>query len=334
MLRKLIWFRLLFAIKFASASHFQCLPYPIDSVCILEHISYHSGDLVTFPTGYQQYHIRYPRSRKEYHSNVTIFDETLYEAMHRPLRIEMERVFLTELTLPAKLMMGNFAANHVRSVNVSRKMNYQITYLDLAQNSLTNIDFVSSLVNLEILHLEYNRIGIIPGSTLSPLTKLKYLYLKRNFFAVISWNNLPPSLIHLDYSFCFAEKIEFTNVSLPSLEYLNVQFNSFSTINVTALLRAAPSLKLVYLYNSNINQSRMHEIKAELAANNVTFVENYEREYCYYQEDYKYEDGKCIQVYNVPISIRKAVLLTSVVIVVAVLLMYLTWLVFRHMTVK
>uniref|UniRef100_A0A1W7R878 Putative leucine-rich repeat protein n=1 Tax=Aedes albopictus TaxID=7160 RepID=A0A1W7R878_AEDAL len=331
MLRKLIWFQLLFAIKFASASHFQCLPYPIDSVCILEHISYHSGDLVTFPTGYQQYHIRYPRSRKEYHSNVTIFDETLYEAMHRPLRIEMERVFLTELTLPAELMMGNFAANQVRSVNVSRKMNYQITYLDLAQNSLTNIDFVSSLVNLEILHLEYNRIGIIPGSTLSPLTKLKYLYLIRNFFAVISWNSLPASLIHLDYSFCFAETIEFTNVSLPSLEYLNIQFNSFSTINVTALLRAAPSLKLVYLYNSNINQSRMHEIKAELAANNVTFVENYEREYCYYQEDYKYEDGKCIQVYNVPISIRKAVLLTSVVIGVAVLLMYLTWLVFRHM---
>nr|XP_019549082.2 uncharacterized protein LOC109419298 isoform X2 [Aedes albopictus] len=145
MLLRIVWFQLL-AITLASTYDHQCLPYPIDSVCILDYIFYRPGDLVTFPTGYQEYHIQQPRSLKESGSKVIILDEALYEAMHQPSRVEMEIVQMEGLTLPPTLLLGNFANNLVRSVSISSGKYYRITYLDLESNSLTDIGFVSSLV--------------------------------------------------------------------------------------------------------------------------------------------------------------------------------------------
>nr|XP_029733176.1 uncharacterized protein LOC109426104 isoform X1 [Aedes albopictus] len=331
MLLRIVWFQLL-AITLASTYDHQCLPYPIDSVCILDHIFYRPGDLVTFPTGYQEYHIQQPRSLKESGSKVTIFDEALYEAMHQPSRVEMEIVQMKGLTLPPTLLLGNFANNLVSSVSVSSGKNYRITYLDLESNSLTDIGFVSSLVNLEMLHLGSNNIRSIPGSALRPLTKLSYLYLSGNHFTTIPWKDLPCTLIHLDSYLGVVETVDFTNVNFPSLEYLNLRHNEFSAINVTALVQTAPNLKDVYLYNAKIDQFRLKDIKVELTAKNVTFVEVYE-DYsrCFYGDRHEFVDGKCVLLAHLPVGTGKAVALSLVVLGVATLIVYLAYLVFRHM---
>ncbi|EAT35083.1 AAEL012724-PA [Aedes aegypti] len=290
------------------------------------------GDLVTFPTNYQEYHFKSAHSMTEFESLVTYFDDALYQAMHQPLRIEMERVFMEELTLPPALLLGNFASNIIHSVNVSSDQNYRIAYLDLESNRLRNIEFVSKLVKLEILHLERNMIGSIPGSVLSSLTELKHLYLQRNFIATIPWNELPRGLIHLDCFANFVDVVEFTNVSLPSLEYLNLRYNKLSAINVTALLLVAPKLKDVYLFNDRVNESRMDEIKAELAENNISFVEKYEYWHlCFQNSNLKYVDGRCLRYEELPITTGKAVLLSCVTIGVAVLFAYILLLFYRHM---
>ncbi|KXJ75084.1 hypothetical protein RP20_CCG012331 [Aedes albopictus] len=328
MLQKFSWFQLLFAITLASTYDHRCLPYPIDSVCILDYISYRPGDLVTFPTGYQEYHIQQPRSLKESGSKVTTFDEALYKAMHQPSRVEMEIVQLTNVILPPELVLGNFARNLVRSVSVSSGKNYRIAYLDLASNSLTDIGFVSSLVNLEMLHLGSNNIRSIPGSALRPLTKLRYLYLSGNHFTTIPWKDLPCNLIHLDSYLGVVETVDFSNVNLPSLEYLNLRNNEFSAINVTALVQAALNLKDVYLYNDKIDEFRMNDIKVELTAKNISFVEEYEDRSCFYDDRHEFVGGKCVLLKDLPVGAGKAVALSSVALGVATLLVYLAYLVF------
>ncbi|XP_021704455.1 leucine-rich repeat-containing protein 23-like [Aedes aegypti] len=291
---KLIWFQLLFANAFAV--HYQCLPYPMASVCIVEYISYRPGDVITFPTGYQQYQVKESRSKRETVSRVTAFDEVLYKAMHQPSIIEMASVHMEKLVLPPTLLLGDFAYNDIHSVNVSHAQTYQVSSLDFRDSKLTNIDFVASLVNLEMLHLERNKIRTIPGSILRLLTKLKHLYLQGNSFETIPWTDLPCGLIHLDSFWSSVKSVDFSNVSLPSLEYLNIRDNQLTAINVTALLLAAPKLKEVYLYNRQIDEFRMDAIKAELTSNNISYVENYVYPECFHDDNHEYVNGKCVKL--------------------------------------
>ncbi|EAT35084.1 AAEL012721-PA [Aedes aegypti] len=264
-------------------------------------------------------------------SKVKTFDSELYEAMHRPSSIEVTNTEMETLILPAELSMGDFSNNHINLVNLSNPENYQITYLDLSSNSLTNIDFISRLVNLEVLLLESNTMDHIPSSALRPLTKLKYLYLQYNSFASFPWNALASSIIHFDCYLSSITTAEFSRVSLPSLEYLNLEHNSLSTINVTELLQAAPKLKEAHLYNSHIDSLEMSEIFADLKANNVSFDEPYDM--CNTNDYYERKFGICVQRRpdESTVSIGKAVLLSSLVIVTAVVFLYIVLLVFRHM---
>ncbi|XP_062565361.1 uncharacterized protein LOC134227723 [Armigeres subalbatus] len=311
----------------ARAVHYECLPYPGTSVCKIDFISYHPGDQISFPTGFQHYQFSSPRSiKKDASSYVATFDEELYEAMHRPSSIEMRNIGLNRLTLPSGLLLGDFAENGLASINVSHGRNYQIAYLDLEINNLKDIDFLSSLVNLEVLHLGRNYIESIPRSAITPLKKLKYLYLQFNFIETIPWNDLAPSLIHLD---CYSGEIRsvvFINISLPSLEYLNLQHNELSEINVTELLRAAPNLKEVHLENVEIHITRMLEIHAELELNNISYVDPFRHDTC------PISDKKCFQDEENPsISTGKALLLSTVVVLTAGLFMYITVVVFKQM---
>ncbi|EAT35085.1 AAEL012726-PA [Aedes aegypti] len=331
MLRLQTFLPFLSLLAIAIATHYECLPYPVASLCRIEFISYHPGDQVSFPTGYQQYQIKSSPSAKMISSKVKTFDSELYEAMHRPSSIEMTNTEMQTLILPAELSMGDFSNNHITLVNLSNPENYQITYLDLSSNSLTNIDFISRLVNLEVLLLESNTMDHIPSSALRPLTKLKYLYLEYNYFTSFPWNALPSSMIHLDCYFGSITTAEFSRISVPSLGYLNLQYNSLSTINVTDLLQAAPKLKEAHLYNSHIDSLEMSRIFAELKAHNVSFDEKYDM--CNTDDNYERKFGICVhrRPEESTVSIGKAVLLSSLVIVTAVLFLYIVLVVFRHM---
>lgn len=119
---------------------------------------------------------------KKSSSSVSIFDHQLYEAMHRPTSIEMNSVRMNTLNLVPELLLGDFSENHIDSVDTTNEESFHITYLDLSDNVLEGMNFVSALINLEILHLGDNYIKVIPDSALSTLTKLKYLHLQQNHF--------------------------------------------------------------------------------------------------------------------------------------------------------
>ncbi|XP_062563642.1 uncharacterized protein LOC134226705 [Armigeres subalbatus] len=328
MLRALTWFSL---IAITIGIQYECSPYPVTSMCIIEYMSYTPGDRITFPAGYQHYRIKPPRSFKKITSNVTTFDQDLYEAMHWPSSVEMTHTAMNKLILPPKLMLGNFAENRIATVNVSSGEDYQITYLDLKFNRLDNIDFVSDLVNLEMLHLEHNFLKNLPSSVFIRLTKLKYLYLTYTYLKAIPWDALPGNLIHFDCGYCNVESADFSNVHLQSLNYLNLQNNALTTINVTALLRAAPNLKEAYLDNTLMGKVRMENIMAELAANNISSVDfNRWWRMCDGENEYEDNFGNCVRE-QAQISIGQSVALTAMVIVIAVLFLYIIVIVFRHM---
>ncbi|XP_029717564.2 leucine-rich repeat transmembrane neuronal protein 3-like [Aedes albopictus] len=324
-----IWFFL--PIATTVAVHYECLPYPVRSVCKIEHISYHPGDQISFPAGYQQYHIRLPKSMRKTSSRVTHFDHQLYEAMHRPTSIEMIRVGLKELSLPTKLLLGDFSNNEIDSVNTTNEDNFHITYLDLSSNKLRNMNFVSALVNLEILHLGFNLIKVIPNSVLSTLTKLKYFYLQHNYFiSSIPWNDIPRSTIHLDFNTNNLTEVVLTNISLPSLEYLNIRHNTLLKFNVTELLRAAPNLKEAYLLNSDLGEIQMRKIYAELTANNVTFKSPFKE--CEYDEESDMPYEACMTSYQKDSSSKislQTVLLYLVLVGNVVVFMCIVLLVFK-----
>ncbi|XP_029733177.2 leucine-rich repeat transmembrane neuronal protein 4 [Aedes albopictus] len=315
----------------AIAVQYECLPYPVDSVCRIERISYQSGDQISFPTGYQQYHIKVSRSLKARSSKVTVFNDKLYEAMHKPTSIEMTNTEMDELMLPAELLVGDFSDNNLASVDALQEETYQITYLDVSFNRLHHMDFVGRLVNLEILHLERNAIGHVPGSQLSLLTKLKYLYLQFNSITWIPWSDIPRSMIHLDCYLNSVTDANFTDIDLPFLEYLNLQYNELSAINVTELLRTAPNLKEVHLYNNQIDRIQLRKIMTELTSNNISFVDLHN--WCTADEEFNWDFDTCIQRQEeslVKIPIRQ-ILLSITAVGSAALFVYILVLVYRHM---
>lgn len=301
-------------------------------MCRIEHISYHPGDQISFPTGYQQYHIKVSSSLKKSNPKVSVFDDKLYQAMHKPTSIEMINTQLEELMLPAELLLGDFSDNNLASVNALNGVTYRITYLDLSFNRLHHMDFVGHLINLEILHLERNAIEYVPGAQLNKLTQLKYLYLQYNSITSIPWSDIPHSMIHLDCYINLIIETNFTDIDLPFLEYLNLQYNELSEINVTQLLRAASNLKEAHLYNNQMDRIQMRKIMTELTSNNVSFADIYN--WCAPDEEYDLELEICIQrrqeasFVNKPI---REILLSIVVIASATLFVYILLRVYKHM---
>lgn len=325
-----IWF--LFSIATAIALHYECAPYAVRSVCRIEYISYQPGEQISFPAGYQHYYIK-QKSMRVSSFNVTIFDQQLYEAMHRPTGIEMTSTRLKELILPTELLLGDFDNNHIDTVNTTSGENFLITYLDLSSNFIKNVDFVSLLVNLEVLHLGHNSIETIPGSALSTLTKLKYLYLQSNYYITsIPWSDIPRSIIHLNFARVGLTEVVFTNISLPSLEYLNIRHNELSTINVTELLRAVPNLKEAHLHNNGLEEEQMLKIYADLTANNISFTNPFDG--CQDDEEYSMTYGDCIPRQEADpflTSRLRGVLLSLVALATALVFVCIVLLVFKHM---
>ncbi|KXJ73701.1 hypothetical protein RP20_CCG015228 [Aedes albopictus] len=324
--------RFFLPIATAIAFHYECAPYSVRSVCRIEYISYQPGDQISFPAGYQHYYIK-QKSMRVSSFNVTIFDQQLYEAMHRPTGIEMTSTRLEELILPTELLLGDFSSNHIETVNTTNGENFLITYLDLSSNMIRNVDFVSPLVNLEVLHLGHNSIEAIPGSALSTLTKLKYLYLQSNYYITsIPWSDIPRSIIHLDFDRDGLTEVVFTNIGLPSLEYLNIRHNELLTINITELLRAIPNLKEAHLYNSGLGEEQMRKIYADLTANNISFTNPFDR--CQDDEQYSMTYGDCIKRQEADpflTSRLRGVLLSLVVVATALVFVCMVLLVFKHM---
>ncbi|XP_058815066.1 uncharacterized protein LOC131678783 [Topomyia yanbarensis] len=331
MLQKSIWL-LLIVIYLANAENeYPCVEFPVESQCLLDQIVYHPGQQIVFPDGYTHFRIDVSKYMYGTASNISEFDEQLYVAMHRPAGVELKNVNMKRLVLPPTLKFGSFSRNKLYTIDIDRTKIYQISFLDLDSNDISDLSNISALINLETLHLQYNRIATIDKSTFAPLVKLKRLYLEQNPFRTLPWESLPATLTHLDCRGSELESIDFGRSHLPALQYLDLENNEILTINVTDILRAAPNLKQAYMFNHQIPSDEMVEIVKVLNQHNIT---NYfdDHEYCYYGE--KYVEGRCVVPPKpyVGFSTRMSVVLTVVTLIVGALLVYLVYWAFTQMT--
>ncbi|XP_058450904.1 uncharacterized protein LOC131430187 [Malaya genurostris] len=303
-----------------ATSEYQCLDFPIEDQCIIEQISYHPGKQITFPAGYR--HIRIGFAKKQVdglHSNVTALDDQLYQAMHRPPILEMENVGMDHLIVPPDLLLGNFARNAFQSVEVNYSKSYTITFLDLDHNRIQNISNISALTNLEKLHLVANAIETIDGTVFAPLIKLKRLYLGSNHLVILPWETLPVTLVYLDCFDNWLENVNLQNVTLPALEYLNIDNNNIQSLNVTELLLATPKLEQVFLHLNLIESKELNKIEQILEKHNIIYMqtdEYYDR-YCYNYDGFV--EGHCLRR-KTQKSVYKAILQSMVCLAVGVLL--------------
>ncbi|XP_058815026.1 uncharacterized protein LOC131678756 [Topomyia yanbarensis] len=321
------WALPILMISVQATTEYHCIDFPIENQCVIEQMSYHPGQKITFPDGYQHLRIGFAKSLNGLESNITTMDNTLYEAMHRPAIVEMTNVGMQRLIVPTKLLLGNFADNAIFSLEVDRTETYKITFLDLDNNQLPNINNISALINLETIHLRGNAIEAIDRSVFAPLIKLKRLYLRYNQFSTLPWTVLPSTLVHLDCYLGSLESVDFRNVSLPALEYLNLEKNDITALNVTQLLHAAPKLKEAYLSYNPIHSDQLDEILRVLKERNITHNDGDQYEYCF--DDDQYVDGECVkQVAHV--SKWKAALLTVISVMVGVLVVVILYWVFKQ----
>ncbi|XP_053692113.1 uncharacterized protein LOC128740580 [Sabethes cyaneus] len=292
MLRTMSWLLTLFLVSAEAVPKYQCLESSTKYRCVIEYVTYHPGQRISFPSGYQHFRIGTANASDSLESNITTLDEALYAAMDHPAIIEMEFVKMWRLVLPSDLAFGNFANNGIHSLDIDPASSYRITYLDLHSNLLSNVANISALDKLETLRLERNYIQEIDASTVSALAKLKRLNLKGNHLRSFPWHALPCTLVHLDISRNRLESVNLTNLRFPALEYINLAKNDIYELNVTDILRAAPNLKEAYLFNHQIPTDDMGGIASALHERRILFSE-IDEEYCLPNEDYI--DGRCVK---------------------------------------
>lgn len=312
-----------------SAVRYECMPPPLKTVCMLERIHYHPGQQPEFPEGYQHFSvINHRRS-----GNVSVFDEQLFQAMHRPTSVEMHEVKMEKLLLPGELLYGSFADNRIRSLPVNGSITYQISYLDLSGNRLENIANISALLKLESLFLANNRIKEIGPNVLSPLISLKRLVLHSNYLEEFPWESVSPTIEHLDLSDSHLADFSLRNISLPLLESLDLANNMITHFNVTELMECAPDLEQFLIHYNPIEDEDMLQIWNSIAAYNIT-PEEY---FCiaYYDTFTIAEDGKCVLAASDPIarrSVLKNIGLTLVIILLVCLYVRIGYSTFSYMT--
>ncbi|XP_055544443.1 uncharacterized protein LOC129729703 isoform X2 [Wyeomyia smithii] len=258
----------------------------------MEQVSYHPGQRISFPRGYQHFRIGTANVSTSVESNITTLDEALYVAMDCPAVIEMEFVKMWRLVLPPDLAFGNFANNGIHIIVINPTRSYRITYLDLHSNLISNIGNLSALEKLETLRLDRNYIEVIDPSSFSSLTKLKRLNLRGNHLRSFPWHSLASSVVHIDISKNKLESVNLTDLLFPALVYMNLAKNDIKALNVTDILRAAPNLREAYLFNHEIPIDEMGDIAGALRERGIIYTE-VDEQYCWPNEDYV--DGRCVK---------------------------------------
>ncbi|EDS42704.1 conserved hypothetical protein [Culex quinquefasciatus] len=257
--------------SWAIGRDYQCIPYPVESRCEIEWIAHDRHEPITFPSGYQHFRI-VSKDVLDRDVSLTRFDSAVYEAMHRPLSVEILFAELQQVVLPDQLILGGFANNQITDLVVDRNQNYTIKYLDLDVNKLTEIGNVSYLVQLETLRLEANQLDSLDGAAFTPLINLKRLYLSYNQFKTIPWRDLPPSLVGIDSYYGALNQVDFRGAKLASFKRLVLTGNFLTNFNATELLEVAPNLEEIYLGHNPIPYKNMQRIEQKFIIWNVAVV--------------------------------------------------------------
>nr|XP_002736431.1 PREDICTED: uncharacterized protein LOC100371525 [Saccoglossus kowalevskii] len=126
----------------------------------------------------------FPNLRKcKLANNYLTFLPTELSELKRLKKIELQSNKFDQMPVPIfklhKLHKLNMADNHLTSINQSITNLKQLRKLNLSGNKLINIDYITTLLKLEELHLSNNEIQSLPAS-IGDMSDLTVLYLDKN----------------------------------------------------------------------------------------------------------------------------------------------------------
>ncbi|XP_055636026.1 uncharacterized protein LOC129775370 [Toxorhynchites rutilus septentrionalis] len=279
-----------------SAKNHKCIPTGYTNICILEYV-YYNRSVTTqhiFPQGYQHIRIGNSAWRNGIESVIPSFDAKIFAEMGRPQAIELMNVLMTDLEIPRKLSFGNFGDNNLKYFTVEHDDSTEpmLTYLDLSRNSLTKLTNITTLVELEALYLYNNRLDSLEPDMLRKLTKLKILDLNYNNIVQLCGDCLPQSLTHLRLYYNDLKKLNYSGLSLPSLEILNIEQNKLTSFDASALVLAMPKLTYISLSGNDFGKEVLLKALEIFDRHNISHIAEGDEVSCFYGDELV--EGVCV----------------------------------------
>lgn len=312
---------ILVSLTSGTVKNHTCIPTGYTNICILEYV-YYNRNFTTqhiFPQGYQYIRIGNSGWRNGIESVIPVFDVKMYKEMGQPQALEVTNVLMAELEIPRKVSYGNFADNSLKWFSVEDdNIEPMMTYLDLSRNSIGNLTNITALVKLEVLYFHNNHIVTLEPNVLSKLTKLKILDLDYNNIHHLSGEFFPSSVTHLRLYYNEIKELQYSDLSLPSLELLNLERNKLSSFDASALILAMPKLKQVGLGGNHFGKEELLKALEVFKRHNISYVQEGDEVSCYYSDEII--EGVCVNRNVIGASgWTKAVLLTMLTLLIGII---------------
>ncbi|XP_052867228.1 uncharacterized protein LOC128273327 [Anopheles cruzii] len=267
---------LLAVVSTSSALVYQCEPGTGPTLCRITNFVYSEGlqplPVVNLSNSVNSIQVYYQRNYSKRKAEFSVYDATLHETVfRRPTSVMIFNCYLQSVVIPPNLQVGDFFSNNINTIETDRKMTYDLRYLDVSHNSLSELKNLSVLVQLQTLNLEENQIATLVPETFASMRNLSVLYVGSNSIVQIDLKMLPKSLTFLSIFRNELTELEFAGVSMRVLRMLDIESNNLVSLDVKAMLAAAPSLELVTIEFNLFSKAEAERIIAELRGHNVTY---------------------------------------------------------------
>ncbi|XP_052890725.1 uncharacterized protein LOC128298950 [Anopheles moucheti] len=320
-----------------SAYVYQCEPGTDPTVCRIWNMQYDEEVAAKHPdrvpianlsSTVRTVHLLYFRYYFKRYNQLKHYDSTLHGTVLRnPLNVQIHETRLERLFMPTNLQMGIFTDNIITVVVTDPTQTYDVRYLDLADNRLSNVANLSALTRLETLNLEANRLRTLEPDMFKRMDNLTHLYLGDNHFSSIDFKTLPKGLQVLWVTRNSLNKLNLAGFILAEMKELDLESNMLTTLDLAALFTAFPALETLPIAYNMIGKSEGKRILTELKRRNVTYFIGMKRDDLDCDYDEIRVDDICFNEASISDnSIWKGiVLLVVAVIVVGVFFLSVRW---------
>ncbi|XP_053660784.1 uncharacterized protein LOC128709790 [Anopheles marshallii] len=321
-----------------SAYVYKCEPGTEPTVCRIWNLHYdeeaaakHPDRVPTanFSSTVRTVHLLYFRYYFKRHNQLRQYDLTLHGTVLRnPPNVLIHETRLERLFIPTNLQMGDFTDNIITVIVTDPSQTYDVRYLDLADNRLSNVANLSALTRLETLNLEANRLRTLDPDMFKRMDNLTHLYLGDNHFASFDFKTFPKRLQVLWLTRNSLSKLNLAGFILAELKELDLESNSLTTLNLASVFTAFPALQTLPIAYNKFGKSEAKLMLAELRRRNVSYFIGMERDD---DLDCDYDEFRVDDLCFTEVSIgdnsfwKGTVLLVVAVLVVAVFLLSVRW---------
>lgn len=212
-------------------------------------------------------------------ADLRIFDGNIPEfntKLAKMLRPQTTWLFILNCSVRLFVIRGmikylNLEGNVIEEIKLYKfDKHFEITFIDVSRNRLTDLSFVSNLSNLESLRVGRNKLKILKLNWFAGLNNLKLLNLKQNLIKTIQCTqtvSTPIEVLNLSNNML----TEFNTVSwqAPNMSFINLSDNRLQSINTIKLNKSFPRLSHIEYHDNPWNCGRLEALKIYMQAQNI-----------------------------------------------------------------